>query len=74
MWYKAVNKFKPKAARGPHGFDKMDLINMPHGYVQSLLEMFTQIEEGDLSWPVQLSFGTVIGLAKRKDAHDENRF
>ena len=61
MWYKAVNKFKPKAALGPDGFDKMDLKNMPRGSVQSLLDMFTQIEEDDLSWPVQLSFATLIG-------------
>ena len=74
MWYKAVNKFKPAAARGPDGFSKADLQNMPYDHVNKLLHMFDQIEKGEASWPKQLLCGLVIGIAKTRDAHEEGQF
>lgn len=74
MWYKAVNKFKPKAARGPDGFGKADLQNMPSAHVRALLKMFAQIEQDKVGWPKQLLCGLVIGIAKRRDAHEESHY
>ena len=74
MWYKAVTRFKPKAARGPDGFSKSDLQHMPRHHVAKLIHLFHLIETTDLAWPMQLLFGTVIGLAKRRDAHEEGHF
>lgn len=56
MSQKAVFKFKPKAARGPDGFNKDDLKNMPQSFVHSLLTMLQQIETTDAMWPPQLLF------------------
>eukprot|EP00435_Cladocopium_sp_Y103_P066420 s304_g28.t1 len=69
MWYNGVNKFKPRAARGPDGFSKADLKNMPVSFVESILQMFSCIEQSDALWPRQLLTGLVIATAKHKDAH-----
>eukprot|EP00435_Cladocopium_sp_Y103_P032314 s106_g8.t1 len=74
MWYKGVNKFKPRAARGPDGFSKADLKHMPVSYVESLLQMFTCIEQSEVLWPRQLLTGLVIATAKCKDAHTVMQF
>ena len=73
-WRRAVRKFKPKAARGPDGFAKLDLIHMPESYVQEFLNMLHSIECADTDWPQQLLFGMIIGLAKRQDAHEESHY
>eukprot|EP00435_Cladocopium_sp_Y103_P012354 s2527_g3.t1 len=74
LWLKATKKFKKRAARGPDGFDKLDLVNMPTSYVDSLLCMLTDIEVGTTQWPDQLRFGTVIGQAKTDQAHDASQY
>ena len=74
IWQKTVRQFKPRAARGPDGFAKNDLLFMPHSFSWPLLHMLQQIEQTDMPWPAQLLFGTVIGTAKRKDAHEESHF
>eukprot|EP00435_Cladocopium_sp_Y103_P041330 s1388_g11.t1 len=74
MWYKGVHKFKPRAARGPDGFSKEDLKNMPVSYVQSILQMFTSIEQSDAPWPRQLLTGLVLATAKHRDAHTVMQF
>ena len=74
MWRSIVKKFKHTAARGPDGFSKDDLINMPDGHVTALLDMLHAIETTDAPWPEQLAFGTVIGLGKHDQAHEESHF
>ena len=73
-WQQVVKKFKQKAARGPDGFSKDDLKNMPESHTSSLLALLHSIETTDTPWPQQLAFGTVIGLSKVENAHEENQF
>eukprot|EP00435_Cladocopium_sp_Y103_P056110 s2860_g18.t2 len=74
MWFKTVKTFKPRAARGPDGFDKADLMGMPESFVLTFLAMLHSVESTVTPWPTQLLFGTVLGLAKCKDAHAEQHY
>ena len=63
-----MKSFKKQAARGPgpDGFSKQDLANMP---TEFMTDNTTSVD-----WPRQLAFGTVIGLGKVDDAHEEGHF
>eukprot|EP00435_Cladocopium_sp_Y103_P026257 s555_g6.t1 len=74
MWLRSASRFKTQAARGPDGFSRADLKQMPVEYVAPLLSMFHHIEHGEDAWPAQLLFGTIIGTAKRKLPHEECHF
>jgi len=73
-WTSTVKSFKKHAARGPDGFSKEDLVNMPPAYIQQLLNMLTAIENTQVEWPAQLAFGTIIGIIKVDNAHEEGQF
>ena len=73
-WRKTVHCFKPKAARGPDGFDKKEMKFVPDSYLEQVLSMFQAIEDTDVEWPQQLLLGLVIGLAKHDLAHEESHF
>lgn len=74
QWRQTVKKFKVGAARGPDGFAKEDLVNMASSYVDSFLDLMHSIETDQTPWPQQLTFGTVLGLAKVDGAHEEAHF
>ena len=46
MWIAAVRRFKPRAARGPDGYARQDLLQMPLERVCQLLELLTKVEHG----------------------------
>ena len=73
-WRSIINKFRRTAARGPDGFSKDDLLNMPNAHTQALLDLLRAVETTDTPWPAQLTFGTVIGLGKHEHAHEEGHF
>eukprot|EP00438_Fugacium_kawagutii_P008967 Skav214288 [mRNA] locus=scaffold2257:201508:210505:- [translate_table: standard] len=73
-WCSIIKKFKPKAARGPDGFSKDDLIHMPTNHMEQLVEMLNNIEQTQMPWPAQLTFGTVIGLGKCDEPHLVSHF
>ena len=74
QWRNIVKQFKPGAARGPDGFSKEDMLHVPTSYLESLLHLFTAIEDTDVPWPEQLLLGLVIGLAKQPDSHEVGHF
>ncbi|OLQ12995.1 LINE-1 reverse transcriptase-like [Symbiodinium microadriaticum] len=64
MWRAAIKRFKPRAARGPDGYSRDDLLNMPLPRVQELLNILTDVETSGI-WPEQLVNGLVHALDKR---------
>ncbi|CAE7670476.1 unnamed protein product [Symbiodinium sp. CCMP2592] len=69
---RAVKRFRPRAARGPDGWAKADLLNMPPPRTQQLLDFLAKLEAGECSWPQQLVVGFICLLSKqngRADAH-----
>ena len=57
LWLSAVRWFKPGAARGPDGYNK-------------LLALLTEVEQGRLDWPEQLLLRLVCLLDKRNQRKD----
>ena len=74
QWPNTVKQFKARAARCPDGFDRCDLQFMPDSFVDSIIHLVNSIETEDVAWPQQLMFGTVVGLAKHDQAHDESHY
>ena len=64
QWRHAVGKFKKHAARGPDGWAKDDLANMPDGAANLLLYKLQEIEQGQDVWPPQVLIGFVCSLLK----------
>ena len=69
VWHAALKRYKPYAARGPDGYAKTDLQNMPLPRLRELLELLTAIEAG-AAWPEQLLVGLVHALDKRNGKLD----
>ncbi|CAE7466734.1 unnamed protein product [Symbiodinium sp. CCMP2592] len=72
MWLRAVRRFKPRAARGPDGWAKQDLLLMPPARVEQLLAFLAELEADSRPWPQQMVTGFVCLLCKgngRTDVH-----
>ena len=74
-WRKALQRFKPHAARGADGWARLDLIKMSTTHATKLLKILTAIEQRQMTWPTwpkQLLEGLVIAIAKCDVAHKPN--
>ena len=60
-----VRNKKRRAATGPDGVSRSDLISLPDSGVQSILGLYQSLEAGG-SWPHQLLTGFVSALDKQK--------
>ena len=74
QWRAAVNRFKPRAARGPDGFSKQDLVHMPDPYVAALVQFLSELETGQRPWPEQLLHGLICSLDKQNGRTDAQGF
>ena len=63
-WKHTISRFKTRAARGPDGYAKEDLVNMHPSFQEGLLDFLNRIETGNSSWPNQWQEGHVLTLAK----------
>ena len=70
MWARAVKRYKPRAAKGPDGWAKSDLFNMPLCYTKLLVQWLNGLENGAHAWPEQLLEGIVIALNKQNGRQD----
>ena len=73
-WRSTIARLKPRAARGPDGIAKADLVAMPDEAVLCLLSVLNAIEEGNLNWPNQWLQGFVISLAKPNERRDADGY
>ena len=71
QWRRAIQRFKPRAARGPDAFGKQDLLHMP---VRELLFLLHSVEQGHCEWPQQWLLGFVCALSKANGRLDANGF
>ena len=70
MWARAVKRYKPRAAKGPDGWAKSDLFNMPLCYTKLLVQWLNGLENGEHAWPEQLLEDIVIALNKQNGRQD----
>ena len=73
-WHNAVRRFKPRAARGPDGYAKADLVNVPNVFTRELLSLLHSVEKGETPWPQQWLEGHVLSLAKGNGKTDVNAY
>lgn len=73
MWYHALKSKKKKAATGPDGVSRQDLLHLPEAATEAILQMLAGIEQGN-EWPRQLVVGVVAALAKIPTATTTNHF
>ena len=64
MWSRALRRFKPRAARGPDGWARDDLLKLPPQRTAELLRLLRAIETETQPWPRQLLVGFVCLLSK----------
>ena len=74
IWMQAVKKKKTRAATGPDGLSKEDLLRMPKPLTMAMLSLFEQIETSDCPWPSQWMHGYVHLLKKAVDAAHVSQF
>ena len=64
---------KPTSATGLDGVSRMDLLQVPEVFLESLLGVLDRAEK-DGAWPAQILAGKVTSLAKCHDAQTPNQF
>eukprot|EP00435_Cladocopium_sp_Y103_P013896 s4170_g3.t1 len=74
MWRNALKKKSKRAATGPDGLTRNDLLRMPRGLTEQLLELLMAVEREGAAWPEQLVQAFVIALAKSVDAECVNDY
>ena len=63
-WNRALQRYKPFAARGVDGFAKSDLVNMPPSMKEELIHVLSRIESGETEGPAQMLIGLIMNLDK----------
>ena len=63
-----------RAATGPDGVSRADLLALPPAAVQHIVDLLQQVESPEGRWPPQLAVGMVSGLDKGKGAADVDAF
>ncbi|CAE6971394.1 Pol [Symbiodinium sp. CCMP2592] len=73
-WNRALRRFRPRAARGPDGWARDDLLHLPRARTLELLGFLHSLELQDRPWPKQLVTGFVCLLCKGNGRLDANGF
>ena len=73
-WNKALQRYKPFAAKGVDGFAKSDLVNMPPTMKQELISFLSRIESGEADWPAQMLIGLIMNLDKENGKEGVHAF
>ena len=72
-WKSTIKKKSKRAATGPDGVSRADLLNIPEQATEDILSIVTQVEQGR-HWPQQLTTGFVISLEKVPGATRTGQF
>ena len=72
-WTKALKSKSRKAAIGPDGVSRQDLLNLLPAATSSLIQLFTDAEAGK-PWPRQMLVGLVAALAKVPSATKTSQY
>eukprot|EP00435_Cladocopium_sp_Y103_P053510 s267_g17.t1 len=74
LWKKTLRKKSKKAATGPDGAARADLLHMPDHLTSRLLEILHDVETSNSQWPEQMMQAFVIALAKTSEASSVNDY
>eukprot|EP00438_Fugacium_kawagutii_P016204 Skav224054 [mRNA] locus=scaffold534:331640:336358:- [translate_table: standard] len=73
QWVHCLRRKSCKAATGPDGVSRQDMLNMPRQVVQLLLDVLWDVEQGG-QWPEQAINGIVLALEKQAGARFVQQF
>eukprot|EP00435_Cladocopium_sp_Y103_P015856 s1818_g3.t3 len=73
MWMAALRRKSRRAAVGPDGVSRADLLNMPRPLTEQLLTILAQVEQGG-EWPQQMVQGFIVSLEKVDGASDVQQY
>ena len=73
-WQQAVSKKKTRAAIGPDGVAKEDLVALPWNHVEPILRLLEDIEQGRSLWPQQIVTGHIHALEKLPGAWKASQY
>ena len=73
QWLQTVRKKKAKAATGPDGWSRKDLLNMPRDLVEKIIHLLNAVEQGK-PWPTSVVTGIVHSLEKIPNATKTSQF
>eukprot|EP00435_Cladocopium_sp_Y103_P017092 s2103_g4.t1 len=73
-WIASLKKKSKRAATGPDGTSRDDLLRLPKHLTMQLLRILEEIERDGNAWPVQLVQAFVIALAKTESASQVNDY
>ena len=65
LWTKALKRKKPRA-KGPDGWTRQDLLQLPLDLTDAILDMLHGIEAGTMQWPRQWLVGIIHSLEKHE--------
>ena len=74
LWMRTVKSKKTRAATGPDGLSRRDLLSMPRDLTMAMLSLFRQIESGTTKWPTQWTKGFVHLLEKTPEAKTSSQY
>lgn len=67
QWKQSLRRKKKRAATGPDGWSRLDLLNLPDDLTMAIIGVLTQVEQGQ-PWPMQTITGIVHSLEKTPNA------
>ena len=67
LWISTVKQLKVRAARGPDGWSRLDLLSLPRSLTLQMIHLFETLETGS-TWPTQLLQALIHVLEKRAGA------
>ena len=73
QWKQSLRRKKKRAATGPDGWSREDLLHLPDDLTLAIIELLTQVEQGQ-PWPMQLMTGIVHSLEKTPQASRVGQF
>jgi hypothetical protein len=72
-WDEAIRRKSKRAATGPDGVSREDMLHWPTEAKQALLDILHKIEKGE-PWPRQMVTGFVVALEKTPGAETVNQY
>ena len=73
QWIATVKNLKLRAARGPDGWSRLDLLSLPRHLTLQMIQLFETLEAGH-EWPQQLLQALIHVLEKKQGASKVNDF
>ncbi|CAL1170377.1 unnamed protein product, partial [Cladocopium goreaui] len=70
LWTKTLKRKKPRA-KGPDGWTRQDLLQLPLDLTDAILDMLHGIEAGTMQWPRQSSSTNLESMGPSSDFHGE---